>query len=324
MTGVVWGSEVDGEWKWHSAHPSLKSPAPGLSTYYKYLEKKLVKNTTDRVNLRLQTGDFAYTALGKCFRKHFDVHLQRLSWQYGTSASHDKVLTMAGRDGKSYHYILPSVYKLLHHLTNEKRDFAVVIRTYGRDAPNALSSLSNGIRGTHPGFTKPLNIKVCKNPGKINRKRNEFELLTCSWEDRGEVPGTLKREEDIYHHLSSSQGIVGYVDDFLYWQKKNYDHAAGKPMWIDPHDQRHHHIFFDDNFRADDEDSIIDVRVFNNDNPRTSRSLEHSELVHLEDVFLVQADLLQSINDEEYFIHKIETCERNFENFRTSKLSDYL
>lgn len=308
----MWGSVSNSQWKWFSSAPSLKSPAQGLCTYYKYLEKNLVKNPTDRVNLRLQTGDFAYTELGSCFREHFDAHLDRLWWDYATEVSHDKVLTMSGRDGKPYHYILPSVYRLLQRLTEQRREFAIILRTYGRDAPNVLSSLKYGLRGHHPAFQTPFGINICSHPGKINREQNKFELLTCMQTEENETPRSLTQEADIYRHLCSSQGITGFVDDFLFWQNNNYDHAAGKPMWIDPYDHQHHHIFFDDNFRADDEDSIIDVRMFNNDSDRTSRSLEHSEIGQLEDVFVVQADLLESINDEDYFVRKTELCEQNF------------
>ncbi|XP_012937404.1 uncharacterized protein LOC101848656 [Aplysia californica] len=312
LTGIVWGSEVKGEWKWHSNIPTLKSPTPGLVTYYKYLERKLVKNTADRAMLRLQTGDFTRTPLGKIFRKHFEIHLARLSWQHDWETSRDKVLTMDGRDGRPYHYILPSVYKLLHHLVATKRDFAIIIRTYGRDANNVLSSLHYGLRGHHPAFRSPLYIPVDKTPGTIKRSGNSFELKTFATKREQEIHQLLTHERDIYRLMCASKGISGYVDDFLAWQDNNYNHTSGKPIWIDPSDHRHHHIFFDDNFRADDEDSILDVRMFRKENPGKAESLSHAELVDLEEVCLVQADLLESIADEDYFIKTVQKCEENY------------
>ncbi|GFN97435.1 hypothetical protein PoB_002394100 [Plakobranchus ocellatus] len=319
LTSVTWGSEENSQWTWFSNIPSLKSPQPGLKTYYKYLEAKLVKNPQDRVNLRLQTGDFAHTSLGRIFQKDFKIHLARLAWQFDTCTSRDKVLTMSGRDGTPYHYILPGVYKLLHHLTAMRRDFAVVIRTYGRDGPNVMSSLNYGLLGNHPAFKTPLRLKVHKTPGIIKRKgSNSFELQTYKARDGtgsgncSEIHQLLTHERDMYRMMCATQGISGYVDDFYHWQGNGYIHTAGKPLWLDTSDTRHHHIFFDDNFRADDEDSIVDVRVFNKDNGHEARSLGLSEVALLENACLVQADLLESIADEDYFLRMVRECEQKY------------
>ena len=319
LTSVTWGSEENGEWIWHSNIPSLKSPQPGLRTYYKHLEAKLVKSSEDRVKLRLQTGDFALSSMGKIFQKDFYVHLARLVWQFDTCTTRDKVLTMSGRDGTAYHYILPGVYKLLHHLTNSRRDFAVVIRTYGRDGPNVLSSLNYGLHGHHPAFPSPLRIKVHKTPGIIKRTgSSSFELQTYKYRDGAgsgtcqEINQLLSHERDMYRLMNASQGISGYVDDFYHWQGHDYYHTAGKPLWLDPSDKRHHHIFFDDNFRADDEDSIVDVRVFNKENGHEARSLGLAEVARLENACVVQADLLESIADEDYFVKMVRECEQKY------------
>ena len=308
----MWGREVDGSWEWHSNIPSLKAPGPGLVTYYKYLERKLVKNAEDRANLRLRTGDFTRTEIGQIFRKHFEIHLARLSWQHDWLTSRDKVLTMDGQDGKPYHYILPSVYKLIHHLSNSKRDFSIIIRTYGRDGNNVLSSLRCGLRGHHPSFSSPQYIPVNKIPGTITRYKDSFQLNTFKPKREQEIDESLARERDMYRLMCSSQGISGFVDDFHAWQGNDYNHKYGKPMWIDIDDNSHHHIFFDDNFRADEEDSILDVRMFPRDNPAMAESLSYAQLSDLEEVFLVQADLLESIADEDYFIKTVQKCEENY------------
>lgn len=224
---------------------------------------------------------------------------------------------MCGRDGKPYHYILPSVYKLIYHLWESNRDFAIVIRTYGQDAPNVLTSLNYGLHGNHPSFSKSININVNMHPGTIKRRGDSIELFTSNGGQ--DVQQNLVYEKDIYRKLCNSQGISGYVDDFAFWQKHNYDHAAGKPFWVDLNDERHHHIFFDDNFRANDEDSIIDVRKFTRENPLEAVSMEHEEVARLENVFLVQANLLSSIEDEDYFIRMTNLCEQNFYTMFNSK-----
>ena len=66
LTGVVWGAETDsGGWEWMSSHPSLQSPSPDCITYYKYMEKQLVKKPSDRAMLRRVTGDFTHENIGK-------------------------------------------------------------------------------------------------------------------------------------------------------------------------------------------------------------------------------------------------------------------
>lgn len=311
LTAVVWGKDKNGVWEWHSDVPSLKAPVAGLRTYYKFLERKLVKNQDDRVRLRLTTGDFVHTPRGQQFQKHFNVHLARLEWKY-PHESMDKVLTMSGKDGRPYHYILPSFYKLLQYLTFNKREFAIVLRTYGRDADNVLSSLQYGTQGNHPAFRAPLNLPVLKKPGIINRWGNSFSLRSFKSSNHSETQHMLTHERDIYRHLSTSRGITGYVDDFCAWQNHNYYHKCGKPFWIDTSDTRHHHIFFDDNFRSDDEDSIIDVRLFSKDVPGPASSLNHVETQRFENACMVQADLLESIADESYFIRMVRMCENNY------------
>lgn len=312
MTGVVWGKEQDGEWKFFSKEPSLRAPAPGLCTYYRYLERQLVKIPTNRAELQHQTGDFVHTPRGEQFLEHFNTHLELLRWTYGKETSHHKVLTMSGRDGKPYHYILPSVYKLISSLHERQRDFAIVIRTFGRDASNVLSSLQYGMNGNHPALPKKISLQVHKTPGLVKRRKNNIELASYKPGGGQEIQTKLVHEKDIYRSLCEAQGITGYVDDFRYWQNNGYDHEAGKPFWIDLNDQRHHHIFFDDNFRPDEEDSIIDVRMFSTEAPSVAVSLDHELVAKLENVCIVQADLLKSIKDEDYFIRMTNECEEKF------------
>ena len=67
LTGVVWGKETEsGDWEWKSSHPSLQPPSPECITYYKYMEKQLVKKPSDRAMLRRVTGDFTHENIGMC------------------------------------------------------------------------------------------------------------------------------------------------------------------------------------------------------------------------------------------------------------------
>ena len=43
LTGVAWGRKVGTGWEWLSDEPSITAPQPGAITYYKSLEKDLVR-----------------------------------------------------------------------------------------------------------------------------------------------------------------------------------------------------------------------------------------------------------------------------------------
>ncbi|KAL8585446.1 hypothetical protein ACOMHN_024607 [Nucella lapillus] len=316
LTGATWGEERDGRWVWVSNQASIRPPTnPGKAvTYYKFLERQLVRTPSERTALRLATGDFTTTPIGAMFRSHFQRLLEGLKWNYGgEKREHYSALTMSGMDGQLYHYILGGLYRLIHHLVNAGRDFALIIRTYGLDAPNALASLSHGVKGHHPGFPNAVPVPVNRKTGSIRRPENDVIVLEAFRPDsKRELLAKLTHERDIYRFLSWSQGISGYKDDFTFWQSHNYNHHASKPLWIDPLDHYHHHIMFDDNFRALDEDSIVDVRVFSQGDNTHAYSLGKTQLSRLEDVCLVQADLLESIDDRDYFLRKVELCEANY------------
>lgn len=207
LTGATWGQEKDGRWTWHTDQPSVTAPAAGKITYYKFLERQLVRTPSERTALRLATGDFTSTPIGANFRAHFERHLKSLKWNYpGDQAGDHKPLTMSGSDGQQYHYILEGLYRLLHHLVDTRRDFALIIRTYGLDAPNALSSLAHGIKGHHPGFPRALRVPVNRTTGSIQRPEADVVVLEAYRPDSStELLVKLTHERDIYRFLSRSQ-----------------------------------------------------------------------------------------------------------------------
>ncbi len=85
LTGVVWGTETAGGWEWASSEPSLTQPTPDSITYYKHMEKQIVRTPSDRGVLRRRMGDFTQEeggcltidfiqwifSLGACFSKGF-------------------------------------------------------------------------------------------------------------------------------------------------------------------------------------------------------------------------------------------------------------
>lgn len=317
LTGVTWGKEDEnGKWQWHSDKLSLTPPREDLTTYYKYLERQFVLTTRDRTRLRLATGDFTQSEIGKIFRHHFENHLEVLRWRHEYVDDEHECLTMKGHDGQPYNYIVPAVYKCIHHLVETKRDFAIVFRTFGLDAPNVIKSLSYGLKGNHPGYAKPLDLKINENIGKVFRSETEpivFEEYSDS--SNTEVTRRYKGDREIYNMLCQRTGISGFRDDIQFWMDNSYHHSTAKPHIIDPFDNNVHHIFFDDNIRTFEEDSIVDVRLFESQDAPEARSLSSRESSLFDNVCMIQADLIRCIEDDNYYIDRIRDCEFNYTNF---------
>ena len=321
LTGVTWGREdASGEWRWHSDQLSLTSPAPDVVTYYKYLEKKFVKNTVDRTRLRLETGDFTHSEIGKIFHPHFQNHMELLKWRHEFETDRHNILTMSGHDGQQYNYIVPALYKCIHHLVETKRDFAIVFRTFGLDAPNVIKSLAYGLQGHHPGFRTPVQLPIDENIGTVTRSATDPTVFRLTNKPE---PATFTGDREIYNMLSQSQGISGFRDDVHYWLENNYHHHTAKPLIIDPYDDNVHHIFFDDNYRSYEDDSIVDLRLFDTKGASEARSLKNVETAQFENVCVVQADLIKCIEDENYYRDRVTECEANYSIFlnRWRKLS---
>lgn len=328
LTGVTWGREDEnGQWQWHSDELSLTAPAAGTMTYYKYLEKQFVKNTNDRTRLRLETGDFTHSKVGERFNDQFMYHLERLRWRHEYSQEIHNPLTMWGLDGKQYNYIVPAVYKCINHLVQTKREFAIVFRTYGLDGPNVIKSLSYGLSGHHPGYPNNLHLAVNETLGEVKRSKTE-PIVFKVYPDTGcsEQSQTFTGDRAIYNMLSAKTGISGFRDDVHYWLENGYHHTTAKPHLIDPFDKNVHHIFFDDNIRTYEEDSIVDVRLFETPGAENARSLSDIELAQFDKMCVVQADLIECIDDEDYFIKEIERCEQKYAHFlhRYTKLVRHL
>ena len=317
LTGVAWGYEGSkGEWQWYSDELSLTPPAPNTTTFYKHLEKQFVKNTNDRTKLRLATGDFTQSEIGSKFFHHFKNHLELLKWRHEFVLEKHDILTMWGKDGQQYNYILPAVYKLVHSLVKDDRDFAIVFRTFGLDAPNVIKSLSYGLQGNHPGYPEVVKLPVNYDVGTVKRSDDEQTVFTLLGDSNSnEASQTFTGDRQIYDMLSQRIGIFGFRDDVNYWLENGYHHSKAKPLIIDPDDLTVHHIFFDDNIRTFEDDSIVDVRIFEKTGAKFARSLSKAEVGQFENVCIVQADLIRCIDDENYYVDLVKECELNYGKF---------
>ncbi|XP_078517958.1 uncharacterized protein LOC144782456 [Lissotriton helveticus] len=288
LSTVTWGKvNPAGEWEWLSDVPSIQPPHQNAITFHTQFGR---------------SRDFTDTNLGKKFKRiHLD-HMHQLEWP----GPPDKVLTVIGEDGKAYHSILPSFFHLLESLQQEGRDFSVILRTFGSDLPRALHAVLYTMEGRHaqfPDFQK-VSLHVDQTPGQIRCSKKEVVL------SRGEEQVSTKLDaKNIYRYFSNVTGIVGFRDHFDWWARHQFRSTGGKPFWIDPQDTSIHHIFFDDNIRLNEDDSIVQAKVFEGKDGSRTRTAPTSELY---DICLVQTDLLRAITDENYFLDCVRTCEDQY------------
>lgn len=129
--------------------------------------------------------------------------------------------------------------------------------------------------------------------------------------ERGKRVDEISDPDSVYKYLCEYNGVCGFRDDFEYWQNNNYSHKCAKPLWIDPNDSRHQHIIFDDNYRPHHEDSIVDIKL--KEARGKWRSLGSEELHKYDNMSLVQVDLLEAINNDQYYVERVRECEAKFD-----------
>jgi len=112
--------------------------------------------------------------------------------------------------------------------------------------------------------------------------------------------------KNIYKRLMEvweSTNNFAIKDDYSYWSEKDFSPNSGKFILINETDRGLHQIFFDDNIHSDPEFSIVDIRNFN-----TGESIPYNDAIN---TYMVQVDTIRAILDDEYFIKKINECEKN-------------
>lgn len=312
LTSVAWGTvdSTNGRWTWCHDEPSLDKPQSNAVSYYKYLESKIVRTPFDRLQFRKVTGNFTDTEIGRRFKSVYEKYIALLVYPH---PYHPYLCMKGSHSDKFYHYLLPSFVNFLCYLAKNDLDYKVVFRTFGMDAPTVLKSVQLVTEGSHPAF--PVSTPCVVSHVVDNVVRNDDKIILRS-NNR-----LISDEFEIQRHLSSDDcRISAVVDDFHYWLKNEYLHSCGKPFWLDPNDNNEcQQIFFDDNVRFGDIESIVDVRTWGerkngstNSTQQTFSSMNEFEFFTLKDVHLVQVNLLEAIEDLDYFINKFILCSNNF------------
>ena len=343
LTTAVWGIENENtnEWVWRCDEPQINKPPnePYAISYFKYLEKKIVKSPEDRAELKKRTCQFVYNEPGSKFREFFDFYLESLIYDFGLrgkrsskqeeNLSNDDLNSLnffdwtklpsntirAGDpENKSlYHLILPDFFDMMRRFQKEKRQFCIILRTMGIESASFLNTVRSVFEADHKYFPDLKPMSINPNIGHIKRSlSDQIEL-----EMDGEVYYT---DEAIYKKLTSLEGVNAIRDDFAYWQKNCYECYSAKPLWINLLDQENQHIIFDDNIRLDSiDDCIANLRL-------TNSTVKEYENVHFDcyNIFdkssIIQPNLIHLLNPlqmsdstKSYYYERIKKAEKVYD-----------
>lgn len=264
---------------------------------------------------------------GAVYRPLFEELIAKLTWQHEAC----EILASNG-----YHFLLPAFFHTLFELTRQRREFSLVIRTFGTDLPEVARSVEAFAAGQHPSFPEPCpSLRMPSSEAKwalrrFDRRDAQSGMSLCRFEghlseegwgsdlaghlDTGAAAAELSGEAVIAETLSTCPAI-GIRDDYHYWRGHKYLPQCGKPLWVTVDDSKVHHIFFDDNIHNKADNSIVAVRA------RASarhdfQSVSGEATRQLEGVFLVKAHPLEAIRNHDYFLEHIARCESNLAHMR--------
>jgi hypothetical protein len=260
-----------------SQSPSLHKPdnCSRCITYFKYLENQIVKEASDRKDLRYKTGNFIYNDEGKRFRQFYDALIESLRYNtLGGNERHqeDRILSeekaqekekneleasikpelrrrrssilhnhevpvngFRSADGTLYHYILPSFFRLIQYLQETNRDFVIYLRTMGDDSHNFLSNAQRILSNEHPSFLFTKSLETNPEPGRIERNKDQPICLHMKFKEDSQME-IIQNEFLIHEKLESGHGIHAIKDDFNAWRLTKYHYTTSKPIWFDPDD----------------------------------------------------------------------------------------
>ena len=243
-------------------------------------------------------------------------------------------------DNKRYH-IIPAFFKTMLYLKKRKRDFSIVFRTHGRELGRVIEEFNNFCEGKHPAFNGEAGTHLVKfdgsKPGSKDyriqgRQTGMFFRFSPHITDIRFLMNTLEREkcenhDQLIEHYGGQieEGTINLFEDSIeeqyavmidtlrrlnamaiqddfwaYWnnQKSN---DLGKVLLIDQNDFSVQNIFFDD-LAVPGPNSNVDVRDL-----ATGEKIPEKKY---RDKYVVRADIFQAFQEHDYFIKKIDECEK--------------
>ncbi|EFC42885.1 predicted protein [Naegleria gruberi] len=346
----VWGV-VSEDKQFKLLDPELKSKYndgndENIKSYYDYLEydvhpypeydesvSMIERKKNNAIIKQMRTEKiktFLDSKLGSEFKRDFE-QLKKLLLR---KSSMDRGVTIDNATEKDFVNIIPAFFQLMLHLCETRRDFQLIIRTFGskEDIDSVIEEFNSFCAGSHPDFSltdlqkeffqnKQILADKDEMVGHVYRNSptnayfipNHLEfvdgMLSFTPVEKLNLGSrkVISGFKDIYNNIveKSKTGESRLIRDFYYWWCANsmYTHS-GKIFLIDENDNDVMQIFFDDNVSVYAEfplKGIVDLRSVN-----TMEPLDQS--VYL-DSFIVNAYALDFIRDDQYYVNKLIQAE---------------
>lgn len=144
--------------------------------------------------------------------------------------------------------ILPSFFYTLVKLQEMKRDYTLVLRTFGSDLEDIALALNDFARGKHPhfpSFYEPRLIleeshmfrgryrRRCSSDSSTESSSRESIYDLWQWQ-RGNHSSSqmVASGDDQVLNMIENLSVCGIEDDYEYWSANGNAPSCGKPVWI--------------------------------------------------------------------------------------------
>ena len=190
LTDVAWG-EVGQCGEWIGDHSTLyeRQPKENMVSYYRYAQAKY--SGQPRSEFKGHIRKFTEEEVGQPFRQFYENMMDALKFPGNIRSWNGNDLpSFADQNEIHHHCIVPSFYKLLDHLIESKREFAIVFRTFGGDGQVVLQATKDYLDGRNAIVCagEPQQSHVSGDPvdnsthmvnftaGKVMRSSNQITL----------------------------------------------------------------------------------------------------------------------------------------------------
>lgn len=290
------------------AGPCIPCPRADLVSYAELLEQLRMPKASSS---QLKQNFTELGQPGESVRGVYVELLQRLKLPSGISSA---------IAAEGHHFILPSFFKLLLHLEQQRRDYRLVFRTFGNDLLPVVEEFNLFCSGEHPCYPQvpstmlARRIALPRDSGEWYRDASgQVHLSLCS--AASGVPELVTQAHGTQDCFAALQErffgphavkTMALRDYFPHWRARGEADDSGKVLILPSSrggDAVPQHIFFDDNIERD-RSHIVDARDVEN------RPLPFEEM---KGVHLIRAEPLLAIRNMDYFIEALAMAEAALE-----------
>ncbi len=242
--------------------------------------------------------------------------------------------------------MIPSFFHTLVKLKELKRNYILVLRTFGSDLEDIAMALTDFAQGKHPLFPnfhepklvlKDENLfcgRYVQSDGDDDSGVNGYVYNLYSLGNDSHEQKTVNDEDPVASgddqvlNMIENLSVCGIQDDYHHWDRHQNSPTAGKPCWIhfpttSTNDSSwYHHLFFDDNIHNDANDSIVAVRRrgrgcnknddSGNDGDVHDQSwhpLDGQATIEQQGKYVIRVATVSAILDHDYFLKQIHLAE---------------